>query len=147
MATGLLFLALGYSKLTGDFVRGGFGKAAAGAATKAWPFWRPFLENVVAPNAEALGWIFAGAEVAIGVGLLLGLLTPVAAAGGIALMIAVLLNDSYPGPGAMWTDWVTAALPAKLTLLLLASILAAEAGRTWGLDAGWRRGRPGSRLR
>lgn len=147
MATGLLFLALGYSKMTGEFVRGGFGEAAAGAARKAWPFWRPVLEGVIVPNADPLGWVFAGAEVAIGIGLLLGLMTPVAAAGGVVLMLGLVLNDSYAGPGAAWTEWVTAALSAKLALLLFALILASDAGRVWGIDGRLKRGRPGSRLR
>jgi len=86
-------------------------------------------------------WIVALGEIAIGVGLLLGLLTRVAAAGGIALMISILLGGARPATGAGWDEWVTAGAPAKLTLLLLVLIFAVDPGRVWGLDGRLRRRR------
>jgi thiosulfate dehydrogenase [quinone] large subunit len=146
--TGLLFLALGWSKISGDFVRGGFAESAREAATETWPFWKQFLESTVIPQANLFGWVFALGEVAVGVGLILGLLTRVAAAGGIALMVVILLGSGRGEPGATWDKWVTAGLTAKLTLLLLVLLFAVDPGKVWGVD-GWfskrrRKARPSS---
>ncbi len=145
IAIGAIFIAEGFAKLTGEFVRGGFAKAAQQAAREAWPFWRSFLQGVVVPNSEAFGWVFAFGELAVGIGLLLGFLTRIAAGGGMALMLAILLNDSYAGPGASWNKWVTAGLPAKFAFLLFALLLAVDAGRVWGLDARLKKGFRSSR--
>ena len=143
--TGLIFLAEGWSKLRGEFVRGGFAASVKEMAAGTWPFWKQFLETVVAPRAEVLGWAFAVGELAVGIGLILGLLTRVAAGGGIALMILVLLGSGRAEPGASWDMWVTAGLTAKFALLLLALIFAVNPGRVWGLDGWIFRRRPAKR--
>jgi hypothetical protein len=84
--TGLLFVAEGYSKLAGEFVSGGFGKDAVRMSHAAWPLWARFLQSTVIPNAATLAWVFALGELAVGIGLVLGLWTRVACAGGLALM-------------------------------------------------------------
>jgi uncharacterized membrane protein YphA (DoxX/SURF4 family) len=136
--TGVLFLALGWGKATGDFVRTGFAENAREMAAGAWPLWKTLLENAVLPHAGAFAWGLALSEIAVGIGLVLGLLTRIAAAGGVALMIAILLG-SGPGAGATWDQWVTAGLTAKFTLLLLVLIFAVDPGRVWGLDGRLRR--------
>lgn len=139
IATGLIFVAEGAGKLTGDFVRGGFARSAAEMAQKSWPFWKSFLESAVVPRAGVFGWIFALGEAAVGIGLLLGLFTRVAAAGGAAQMVAILLGQSYV-PGSSWDKWITAGLTTKFALLLLLLLLAADAGRIWGLDGRLKKG-------
>jgi thiosulfate dehydrogenase (quinone) large subunit len=134
--TGLIFLAEGWSKLTGEFVRGGFSGDVKRMAAETWPFWKSFLETVVAPRAEVFGWAFALGELAVGIGLIVGLFTRVAAGGGIALMILVLLGSGRGEPGATWDMWVTAGLTAKFALLLLVLLFAVNPGKIWGLD-GW----------
>ena len=99
--TGLLFVAEGYSKLTGEFVSGGFGKAAARISHEAWPFWGEFLRSTVVPRAGTLAWAFALGELAVGIGLLLGLWTRVACVGGLLLMTTILLGDARAGAGAL----------------------------------------------
>jgi thiosulfate dehydrogenase [quinone] large subunit len=133
--TGLLFVAEGWSKISGGFVRGGFGKMAGRIAQESWPFWRQFLEKAVVPNAAAFGWVFALGELAVGIGLILGLWTRIACAGGVALMLVVALGESRPGPGARWDDWITSGLTPKLALLLFLLLFAVDAGKVWGLDA------------
>ena len=132
--TGLLFAATGYSKLTGEFVSGGFLKEAVRMSHEAWPFWGRFLQTTVVPHATTFAWIFALGELAAGIGLVLGLWTRVACGGGLALMAAILLAAARPGPGAHWDEWVTAGFPAKLAFLLLVLLFAADAGTVWGLD-------------
>ena len=124
--TGVLFVAEGLSKLTGDFVRGGFTKDVGAIAARSFPFWKQFLETVVVPRSDVFGWIVALGELAVGVGLVLGLLTRVAAWGGALLMLSIGLGQARPAAGASWDDWITAGLTTKFAFLLL---LAARRGR------------------
>jgi uncharacterized membrane protein YphA (DoxX/SURF4 family) len=118
----------------GEFVRGGFATQAKQMAGETWPFWKAFLEKAVVPNAEVFSWAFVLGEIAVGVGLLLGLFTRVAAAGAVALMASILLGTGRSEPGASWDQWVTAGLTSKFTLLLMLLLFAADAGKVWGLD-------------
>ncbi|HSS44969.1 MAG TPA: DoxX family protein [Thermoanaerobaculia bacterium] len=133
--TGVLFLAEAYGKLTGRFLDETFRKSAEEMAREGWPFWRSFLQLLVLPHSQLFAWVVALGELAIGLGLFLGFLTRVASAGGAALMVTILLGQSYLGRGGGWNDWVTAGLTTKFALLLLLSLFAANAGQAWGLDA------------
>jgi len=137
--TGIIFVAEGWGKIAGEFVRGGFAESVRETAAEAWPFWESFLRSVVLPNAGAFGWFFAIAELALGIALVLGLLTRVAAVGGMLLMVILLLGQTYVERGG-WEKWVTAGLTSKFALLLLGLLFLADAGRAWGLDARLRRG-------
>lgn len=134
MLTGVLFVAEGAAKIAGDFVRGGFAEEVREtAAGRAWPFWASFLDSVVLQNATAFGWFFALAELALGVALVLGLLTRVAAVCGMALMVILMLGLTYV-PGRSWDQWVTSGLNAKFAFLLLWLLFLTDAGRVWGID-------------
>jgi thiosulfate dehydrogenase [quinone] large subunit len=133
IATGAIFVAEGYSKVAGPFVRGGFQSQAREIATKAWPLWSRFLHAVVIPNAPAIAWLVALAELAAGLGLVLGFWTRAAAFGGALLVLSFALGQSYV-PGASWDGWVTAGLASKFALLLLTLIGLVDAGRVWGMD-------------
>ena len=139
--TGVLFLAEGYSKVTGEFVRSGFRKQALQMAKGAFPFWGRFLERTVVPHAREIAWLFAVAELLVGLALLLGLMTRIACGGGMALMLSILLADANPGRGAPWHAWITAGLTAKFALLLFILLFAVDAGRVWGIDRRWPRSR------
>ncbi|MEO8189670.1 MAG: DoxX family protein [Acidobacteriota bacterium] len=132
--TGVIFIAEGLGKMLGEFVHGGFAKAASGMMKEAWPFWRGILQSLILPNASVFAWIVAGGELALGVALLVGLWTRAATAAGSLLMLSILLGQSYPGPHASWDKWITAGLTTKFALLLLLLLCAADAGRAWGLD-------------
>jgi uncharacterized membrane protein YphA (DoxX/SURF4 family) len=139
--TGVIFVAEGASKILGEFVRGGFAKAVREIAAEAWPIWASFLRSIVFPNAGVFGWLFALAELSLGIGLLLGLLTRVASVCGVILMTLILLGQTRV-PGGSWEKWVTAGLTAKFAFLLLWLLFLADAGRIWALDAALRRGGP-----
>jgi thiosulfate dehydrogenase [quinone] large subunit len=143
--TGLLFTAEGLSKLTGDFVRGGFAKQVGRIAAGSFPFWKRFLEAAVVPHADAFGWVVALGELAVGIGLLAGFLTRIASAGGALLMLSIALGEAKPEAGAAWDDWITSGLTPKLALLLLVLLCAINPGKVWGLDG--RRGRRPGRLK
>jgi uncharacterized membrane protein YphA (DoxX/SURF4 family) len=143
--TGLLFVAEGYSKVTGEFVRGGFPKSASDMARHAFPFWGRFLESAVVPHARQFAWLFSAAELAVGIALVLGLLTRIACGAGMALMLLILLSEANAGPGAPWHGWITAGLTPKFALLLFLLLFAVDAGGVWGIDARLRRRRPARR--
>ncbi|HEX4438479.1 MAG TPA: DoxX family protein [Thermoanaerobaculia bacterium] len=132
--TGALFFAEGWSKIAGPFVRGGFAADLADIARGSVPFWRTFLERFIVPHAAAAGWLIALGELSVGIGLLLGLWTRVACAGGAALMLAIMMGGIRPHDPKAWTDWVTAALTPKLAFLLFVLLFTVDPGRTWGLD-------------
>ena len=132
--TGILFVAEGLSKVTGDFVTGEFAKEVPKIAARSFPFWRHFLEAVVVPHAAAFAWVVALGELAVGLGLVVGLLTRVAAAGGALLMLSIALGAARPDAGASWDDWITAGLTSKFACLLLLMLFAADAGKVWGFD-------------
>ena len=62
--------------LTG-FVKGALGKAADGGDVSGW--YASFLENMVLPHAKVFSYFVAFGETLVGLGLILGLLTGVAA--------------------------------------------------------------------
>jgi thiosulfate dehydrogenase [quinone] large subunit len=132
IATGVLFIAEGYGKITGPFVQGGFSRSVAGMASESWPFWRSFLESVVKPHAALFGWFVAVGELSLGVALAAGFLTRIAAACGVLLLVTILLGQTYV-PGSRWVAWVTAGLTTKFAILLLLLIAAVGHG-AWGLD-------------
>jgi thiosulfate dehydrogenase [quinone] large subunit len=103
------------------------------------------LRAVVLPHAGIFAWVVAAGELAVGTGLLIGLWTRAAAAGGALLMLSILLAQSYPAAGSSWDKWITAGLTTKFALLLLILIGAADSGRVWGLDANRSGGRRGIR--
>jgi uncharacterized membrane protein YphA (DoxX/SURF4 family) len=137
--TGVMLIALGWGKITGDFVKTGFAEDTRQIAAETWPFWQAFLEKSVLPNAPAFAWALALAEIGVGLGLVFGLFTRVAAAGGVALMATILIGTGRGESGASWDKWVTAGMTAKFTLLLLLLIFAVDAGKVWGLDGKIRR--------
>jgi thiosulfate dehydrogenase (quinone) large subunit len=143
--TGILFAAEGLSKLTGDFVRGGFAKQAARVAEGGFPFWKRFLESAVVPHADAFGWVIALSELCLGLALIVGFLTRVAASGGALLMLAITIGEARPPAGASWDDWITSGLTPKLALLLLVLLAVVNPGRVWGFDG--RRGKKPARAR
>jgi uncharacterized membrane protein YphA (DoxX/SURF4 family) len=132
--TGLLLTAEGLSKVTGDFVRGGFATEAGRIAAGSFPFWRHFLESTVVPHAGAFGWVVGLGELSVGLGLIVGLWTRVAAAGGALLMLSIALGQARPEARAAWDDWITSGLTPKLAFLLLVLLGAVNAGKVWGLD-------------
>lgn len=61
--------------------------AGSVAAKHPWPFVRRGFDAVVAPHPALMTWVVLGAESALGLGLTLGLLTPIALVGSAALSV------------------------------------------------------------
>lgn len=102
-------------------------------------FYRSFMEHVVIPHANVFSKVQLVAEIAvIGIPLLVGLCTPVAAvaAAGFALMV---------GAAAVGTPGEWAGTYAMLFLLPL-MVAFGQAGRTLGIDARLARNNPHPRM-
>jgi thiosulfate dehydrogenase [quinone] large subunit len=86
-----IFIPAAWGKITsgkwlfgdGSPIQGLVGGAASSSDTPGWYVW--FLQNVVEPNASLFATLVALGELAVGLGLLFGLLTGIAAFGGVFL--------------------------------------------------------------
>jgi len=111
-----IYLPAGWSKVTsgtwlfgdGSPIQGLVSGAVASKDTPSWYVW--FLENVVQPNASLFATLVALGEVAIGVALLLGLLTGFAAFG------VIFLNGNFVLAGALGSNPVLITLGALLVV-------------------------------
>ena len=119
---GWQWLEAGYGKVTnpvwvgdkagvaiGGFVQGALEKASGEhPAVQGW--YADFLQGVVLPNATVFSYMVAFGEVAVGLGLILGILT------GIAAFFGVLMNTNFLLAGTVSTNPIL-ALPGILLIL------------------------------
>lgn len=115
--------------------------AAGGFVSQAPPFFRGFMEGTVVPNAETFAQVVRVSELVLGLALILGLLTNLAAIGGIVLSVMVLLSQGGVGLGTGLgaPEFVTInVLVALLSLLILLS----PAAKAYSLDSGLARRSP-----
>jgi len=111
-----VFLPAGWEKITsgnwlfsdGAPVQGMVAGAIASSGTPGWYAW--FLQNVVQPNAGLFATLVALGELAVGIALLLGLLTGIAAFGG------VFLNSNFLLAGVLGSNPVLIILGTLLAL-------------------------------
>ena len=89
-------------------------------------WYKNFLETVVLQNFTLFGWLTFVTEMALGLGLLLGLFTVLAGLGGALWQVNIALG-AYSVPGEWYWVWPLLIAPQ----LLFAAV---RAGRTWGLD-------------
>jgi thiosulfate dehydrogenase [quinone] large subunit len=122
---GYQWLNAGYQKIWGSekmaFWYGGgagvFGFAKAGVAANSTPYgavgygwWAAFLHNFIMPNASWIARLISISECAIGIGLILGLFT------GVAAFAAVALNFTYMMTGSAGVNPFYAVLGIGLVL-------------------------------
>ena len=99
-----IFIPAGWHKITsGDWlfgdgspIMGMVGGAATAEGTPGWYVW--FLQNVVEPNASLFATLVALGEFAVGLGLLVGLLT------GVAAFFAVFMSGNFVLAGSLGTN-------------------------------------------
>ena len=129
---GYEWLSAGWEKLTGGWMGAtagtaltGFVKGALTKATGAHPdvqgFYAAFLQSVVLPNAAAWSYVVAWGEFLVGVGLVLGLFT------GIAAFFGGFMNANYLLAGTVSTNPI-------LFIIEIFIILAWKTAGWWGLD-------------
>jgi thiosulfate dehydrogenase (quinone) large subunit len=96
---GVMWIQAGSAKLWGAesaaFLHGGGGVAGFAAhGTPAYSWWGSFLHGFVVPNAGWIGVLVAVAEFSIGVALVSGLFTRVAALGSLALLFTYVMSGT-----------------------------------------------------
>ena len=114
---------------------------AGGFVSQAPPWFQSFMQSTVLPNAELFAQIQRFGELALGLALILGLLTNPAALGSIVLSLAILLSQGGVrlGTGIGSPEILTINLLVALISLL---ILLSPAAKALSLDEPLARGRP-----
>jgi thiosulfate dehydrogenase [quinone] large subunit len=110
----------------------------AGAHPAALAAFVPFLKDTVLPHAPWCAWTIALGETAVGILLMVGLATRLAALFGLALNTYALLATWNLGPAVRGFN--------ELSLALCLTFLVVGAGRAYGLDARLAKKRPGGPL-
>ncbi|MFE7612290.1 DoxX family membrane protein [Streptomyces celluloflavus] len=108
------------------FERGtGIAWAADVAAHHRWGAVRVGFDKVVRPRPKVMAYVVVYAELALGLGLVLGFLTPVALAGGLLLNLLYLV--------LMMHDWAEQGQNGMMALISLVALFAMS-WQTWSLD-------------
>ncbi|QEV19299.1 DoxX family membrane protein [Streptomyces alboniger] len=108
------------------FKGGGIGWAAGIAEKHRWTLVRSGFDVVVKPRPRVMAYVVAYAELALGLGLIVGLLTPVALVAGLALNLIYLV--------LMIHDWAEQGQNLMMALISLVALFAMS-WQTWSLDA------------
>lgn len=90
------------------FIQGALAKADGGKDVTGW--YASFLENTVLPNAKIFGFVVAYGELLVGLGLIIGLLT------GIAAFFGAIMNVSFLFAGTLSTNPILFILATWLVL-------------------------------
>jgi len=91
-------------------------------------WYKEFLEETVLPNGRLFATLQTFAEAAVGLGLILGLLT------GLTALVGLFLCLNY-GLASQWMSFGQQGFHVLLVTSMIV-FLCARAGRTWGLDRG-----------
>jgi len=98
-------------------------------------FFKEFLLNTVVPNSHVYAQLTAFGEATVGLGLVFGCCTTLAAAIGLVLVVNYGLAVQWQGSAQQGFHY--------MLITTLVAILGARAGRTWGVDGWVRAHRPG----
>jgi thiosulfate dehydrogenase (quinone) large subunit len=143
---GVMWIQAGSAKIWGAEAAGFLHNNGAGVAgfaahgTPAYSWWGSFLHGFVVPNAGPLGVLIAVAEFAIGVALVAGLFTRLAALGSLALLFTYVMSGTAS----------VCAFYAAIAIVILVMWRTSGWIGVDGLIAGYRQRHPGlltSRLR
>ena len=115
---------------------------AGGFISQAPPFFQDFMRSTVVPNAELVAQLMRAGELTLGIVLILGLLTNLAALGSIALSIVIMLSQGGVrfGLGLGAPEFLTINV---LVALLSVGILLSPAAKSLSVDANLARRSPG----
>ena len=109
----------------------------------AYPFMVGVLKNFVLPHATAIAFIVAYGELAIGIGLVLGVLVRAASVCGLVYMLILLFSSNYPGADAPLWQYFGASLDHLVPALCFAAFIIGDTEAVLSLPRylRWRRGR------
>jgi thiosulfate dehydrogenase (quinone) large subunit len=141
---GAVWLNGGLEKLLNPAFPGQFAASleAGGFISQAPPFFQGFMQNTVVPNAELFAQLMRAGELTLGIALLLGLLTNLAALGSIALSAVIMLSQGGVrlGSGLGAPEFLTVNVVVALISLV---ILFSPAAKAVSVDAVLARRSPG----
>ena len=114
---------------------------AGGFISAAPPFFQDFMHGVVVPNVELFAQLMRAGELALGIALILGLLTNLAALGSVGLSIVIVLSQGGVrlGAGLGAPEFITINV---LVALISIVILLSSAAKAYSVDAILARRRP-----
>jgi thiosulfate dehydrogenase (quinone) large subunit len=101
----------------------------------AYPFMAPILRGFVLPHATIIAFLVAYGELAIGLGLTLGILVRSASFCGLLLMLTLLFSSDYPGAGAPLWQYFGASLSHSVFALCFAAFVFGRADSIWSVAA------------
>jgi uncharacterized membrane protein YphA (DoxX/SURF4 family) len=101
-------------------------RVAEFAAGNPVAWYREFLETIVLPKAKLFAILQTYGEAAVGLGLVLGLLT------GLSALVGLILTVNY-GLATQWMSFGQQGFHVLLATSMLI-FLGSRAGRVWGLD-------------
>jgi thiosulfate dehydrogenase (quinone) large subunit len=112
-----------------------------GFISQAPSFFRAFMEGIVAPNAETFAQVVRFVELSLGIALLLGVLTNLAAIGSIAQSLVIMLSQGGVafGTGLGAPEFLNVDL---IVALLSVIILLSPEAKTFSVDAALARRTP-----
>lgn len=112
------------------FEGAGINWAAGVAAGHRWGVVRDGFQAVVVPRTRLMAYVVAYAELSLGVGLILGVLTPIALVGGLLLNVLYFV--------LMIHDWAEQGQNSMMALISVVGLFG-MAWQTWSVDSalGW----------
>ena len=116
--------------------------AAGGFVSQAPPFFQGFMRGAVVPHAELFAQLMRAGELTLGIALILGLLTNLAAVGSAVLSVMILLSQGGVGLGT------GLGTPEFLTMNVLIALLSvvvlfSAAAKVFSVDSRLARRSPG----
>ena len=144
IAVGSLFLIFGQYKIFGpQFTLGGGFQFWINRFLEhgAYPFMVPVLRDFVLPHGTAIAFLVAYGELAIGLGLVLGLLVRTASVCGMIYMLTLLFSSNYPGSQAAFWQYFGAALDHLVLALCFAALGLGDADQVLSVHSYLRRRR------
>lgn len=136
VAVGVFFFLFGEYKVFGtQFTLGGgfLGYITRYISRGAYPFMVSVLQNSIVPHEKLFAFFVAYGEFAIGLGLILGILTRSASVGGLALMLAMLFSADYPGANAAFWQYFGASLNHSIFALCFLAFIFGHADRAFAV--------------
>jgi thiosulfate dehydrogenase [quinone] large subunit len=107
---------------------------AGGFIAQAPPFFRAFMERVVSPDPEAIAQIVRFVELSLGVALVLGLVTNLAALGSLAQSLAIMFSQGGVAFGTRLGAPEFLNVDLVMAMLSVIILLSPEA-KTFSVDA------------
>jgi thiosulfate dehydrogenase [quinone] large subunit len=148
IGVGVLFLIFGEYKVFGtSFTLGGGFQGWINRFVHdgaAYPFMVPVLQQFVLAHATPIAFLVAYGELAIGLALVLGVMTRAASVCGLIYMLTLLFSSNYPGANAPPWQYFGASLDHLVLAMCFAAFLIGDPDQSLPLGSHlWhRRSRP-----